>query len=81
MSYVCLQAEECRVFIKNGKLRFQARRTNDNGDILEQVTVSLPKEMAHYFTKVENFDELNCHCNARQIFQSRIKNFLTGDNS
>ena len=56
MAYVCLQAQECRAFIKNGKLRFQARKIDDNGDVLEQVTISFPKEMASYFTHVENTD-------------------------
>lgn len=56
MSYVCLEAEECRVFIKNGKLRFQARKRDDQGEIKEQVTVSFPLEMAYCFTQVENMD-------------------------
>lgn len=73
MSYVCLQAEECRVFIKNGKLRFQARKTNDKGEILEQVTVSFPKEMAYYFTQVEKLDEVESYM---PNIDNRIKDFL-----
>lgn len=80
MSYMCLEAEECRAFIKNGKLRFQARKTNDEGDILEQVTVSFPKEMAFYFTQVENLDEIKCGCEKNSKHQNRIEDYLTGGN-
>jgi len=72
MAHVCLQAEECRVFIKNGQLRFQARRRNKNKEVEEQVTISFPKEMVCYFTKVEDLDK------EKLIIKNanRIRNFL-----
>lgn len=62
MAYVCLNADECRIFVKNGKLCFQALKTGNNGEVIEQVTVSFPKEMAKYFTQIENLDR---HAQAR----------------
>ena len=56
MAYVCLNAQEMRVFVKNGKLRLQARKLDEAGEVAEQITISFPKEMAHYFTQVEDFD-------------------------
>lgn len=69
MAHVCLQADECRAFIKNGKLRFQARRLNENEEVVEQVTISFPKEMADCFTKVKDFD-----CDENLVTHIEVKN-------
>lgn len=57
MAHVCLKADQCRIFIKNGQLRFQARRLDDDENVEEQVTITFPKEMACWFNQVENLDE------------------------
>ncbi len=76
MSYICLDANECRVFIKNGTLKFQARNTDADGNVLDQVTIKMPVELEHLFDKVTNFDQENIE--DMQI-SNRLKKFMKGE--
>lgn len=76
MAYTCLNAEECRVFLKNGKLRFQARKLNKKGEIEEQITITFPKDLAWVNTDVEDMDEEELDMQTHQLYVSRIKDYL-----
>jgi hypothetical protein len=41
MAHVSLQAQDCRVFIKNGKIRFQTIRYDFSGEEINWVTITL----------------------------------------
>lgn len=76
MAYICLNANECRAFIKNGKLRFQARQTNKEGDIVDQVTISLPKDMTYFFTQIIDLEGNTSVWKNKTKAKSRIIDFL-----
>lgn len=66
MAYVSIEADECRAYVKNGKLRFQARKVNCAGEVTGQVTVSLPVELAVHFRQVADLDEdISCEPRAK----------------
>lgn len=75
MAHISLKSDDCRIFIKNGVLRFQALRYDSQGAILDQVTVNLPLDMTHKFAFVENFDEKD----QTDPKSSRIKGFIRDD--
>lgn len=81
MAHVSLQADDCRVYIKNGKLRFQAIRHDAGGEILDQVTISFPIALSGKFVMPQNTghgttEELgDIH-----VFLNRIEGFIREDN-
>ncbi|MCA9395139.1 MAG: hypothetical protein KC900_13135 [Candidatus Omnitrophica bacterium] len=80
MAYVSIEADECRAYVKNGKLRFQARKVNCAGEVTGQVTVSLPVELAVHFRQVADLDEdISCEPRAKKQ-TNRIRDIL-GDES
>lgn len=56
MAYMSMNVNECRVFVKNGKLRLQAALLDTNGDIMDQVTLCMSPLMADQFAKIEDLD-------------------------
>jgi len=77
MAHVSLKAEDCRIVIKNGKIRFQAMRHDLNGDVLEQVTISFPLKTAYKFAVIENLDE---ELKPKEG-SNRIENFILDENN
>ena len=77
MAFMCFDAEECSALIKNGKLRFQARKFDGEGNVIEQVTISLPTELKDFFTQVINLDADSASPKVHDKF-NRLKYFISG---
>jgi len=80
MAHTSLQAQDCRIYIKNGKLRFQAVRHDLNGEVLDRVTISFPLTVAYKFAVVEDLDEeiLEGDIDLNKI-SNRIQDFILDD--
>lgn len=76
MAHVCTSANEVRVFIKNGKLRFQATKVDEHDEIVEKVTVTLPMTLVGQFTEIENMDEFEPQ-RGPQASENRIKDYTS----
>ena len=63
MAHVSLQAQDCRIFIKGGKIRFQAIRHDFSGEEIDRVTISLPLKEVYKFNNLQNLDEDKKHKN------------------
>lgn len=81
MAHMSLQAQDCRIYIKNGKLRFQASQYDLNGELLDQVTITFPLAMAGQFTGIENMDAETPRKNKKRPgkFSNRLRNFMTDE--
>ncbi|MGE0268909.1 MAG: hypothetical protein AB7S78_10705 [Candidatus Omnitrophota bacterium] len=81
MAHMSLQAQDCRIYIKNGKLRFQASQYDLNGELLDQVTITFPLAVASHFSYVENLDESAPRKNKKRPgkISNRLRNFMADE--
>ena len=78
MAHVSLQAQDCRIFIKNGKIRFQAIRHDFSGEEIDRVTITLPLKEAYKFNDLENPDDENPE---DKKHKNRWENIVINENS
>lgn len=80
MAHVSLQAQDCRIFIKGGKIRFQAIRHDFSGEEIDRVTIILPLKEAYKFSYIENLDKESALDIADRKHKNRWENIIISEN-